>query len=88
MKRLQIITVCLILSSCSSIEVSAIQLPTDEKKRAFTVNLNTKSQDLYDAYMSADVKRRRLAEIYVTGVLDSTEGIFWCDYKIASPSAI
>jgi hypothetical protein len=88
MKRLQIIAGCFILSSSSSIEVSAIQLPTDEKKRAFTVNLNTKSQDLYDAYMSADVKRRRLAEIYVTGVLDSTEGIFWCDYKIASPSAI
>lgn len=38
--------------------------------------------------MSSDVKQRRLAEMYVAGVLDSTEGVFWCSYNVASPSAI
>ncbi len=88
MKRLQIIAAALILSSCSSIEVNAIQLPVDEKQRAFVINLNTNSQVLYDAYMSTDVKQRRLAEMYVAGVLDSTEGVIWCNYNVASPSAI
>ena len=88
MKKLKIIVMAFILSSCSSIEVNAIQLPEDDKQRAFTTSLAIKSKALYDAYMSSDVKQRRLAEMYVAGVLDSTEGIFWCSYKVASPSAI
>ena len=88
MKKLEIIVIAFILSSCSSIEVNAIQLPVDDKQRAFTINLDVKSQVLYDAYMSSDVKQRRLAEMYVAGVLDSTEGVFWCSYNVASPSAI
>lgn len=88
MKKLKIIVMTFILSSCSSIEVNAIQLPEDDKQRAFTTNLDVKSQALYDAYMSSDVKQRRLAEMYVAGVLDSTEGVFWCSYNVASPSAI
>lgn len=37
-----------ILSSCSSIEVNAIQLPEDDKQRAFTTSLDVKSQVLYE----------------------------------------
>ena len=88
MKKLKVIVMTFILSSCSSIEVNAIQLPADDKQRAFTINLDVKAQALYDAYMSSDVKQRRLAEMYVAGVLDSTEGVFWCSYNVASPSAI
>jgi len=88
MKKLKIFVITLILSSCSSIEVNAIQLPTDEKQRAFTLNLDVKTRVLYGAYMSADIEQRRLAEMYVAGVLDSTEGIVWCSYNLASPNAI
>lgn len=88
MKKLQIIVMALMVSSCSSTEVNAIQLPEDDKQRAFTLNLNIKAQALYDSYMSSDVKQRRLAEMYVAGVLDSTEGFVWCSYNVVSPSAI
>lgn len=88
MKKIKIIVMAFILSSCSSIEVNAVQLPADDKQRAFTLNLDVKAQVLYEAYMSSDVKQRRLAEMYVAGVLDSTEGTLWCSYNVAAPSAI
>jgi hypothetical protein len=38
--------------------------------------------------MSKDVEQRRLAEMYVVGVIDSSEGESWCGFKIASPDAL
>ena len=38
--------------------------------------------------MSKDVGQRRLAEMYLIGVLDSTEKKNWCGYNIVLPSSI
>lgn len=38
--------------------------------------------------MSSDLEQRRLAEMYVAGVIDSSEGVSWCGFGIASPDAI
>ena len=38
--------------------------------------------------MSKDVSQRHLAEMFLIGVLDSTEGKLWCGYKIALPGSI
>lgn len=88
MKKLNLILMAFTLVSCSAIKADTITLPADDKQRAFTINLNTKAQGLYDAYMSKNLNQRRLAEMYVAGVLDSSEGIFWCDYSMVSPDAI
>ncbi|BFM05677.1 hypothetical protein GCM10025791_44650 [Halioxenophilus aromaticivorans] len=36
--------------------------------------------EFWAAYMSKDVKQRRFAEMYLVGVLDSSEGYMWCGY--------
>ncbi len=38
--------------------------------------------------MSKEVSQRRLAEMYLIGVLDSTEGKVWCGYDVALPGSI
>lgn len=40
------------------------------------------------AYMSENVSQRRLAEMYLIGVLDSTEGNTWCGFGIVLPGAL
>ena len=37
--------------------------------------------EFWAAYMSKDVKQRRFAEMYLVGVLDSSEGHVWCGYE-------
>ena len=88
MARLFVLLTSIMLSSCSSLDSHAIVLPDSETQRSFTLNLSISTQELYEAYMSRDVNQRRLAEMYVAGVLDSTEGKVWCGYKIVSPGAI
>ncbi|WP_409523878.1 Rap1a/Tai family immunity protein [Nitrincola sp. MINF-07-Sa-05] len=46
------------------------------------------TESFFKAYMSTDIEQRRLAEMYVVGVIDSSEGELWCGYGIASPDAI
>lgn len=43
---------------------------------------------LFKAYMSEDLEQRRLAEMYVVGVIDASEGVSWCGFGVASPNAI
>lgn len=38
--------------------------------------------------MGEDIKQRQLAEMYVVGVLDASEGDEWCDYTISSPGGM
>lgn len=82
------ILLLLFLSSCSEAGDKSIALPQNEKQKLISLNLSLTTEKLYRAYMGADVEQRRLAEMYVTGVIDSTEGISWCDYRIVSPDAI
>ena len=40
------------------------------------------------AYSSGVPQEKYLASVYLLGVLDSTEGVVWCDYKKVSPEVI
>ncbi|TLM78989.1 Rap1a/Tai family immunity protein [Microbulbifer harenosus] len=78
---------CVGIISCDA-QSQSIKIPSDEKQRLSIENLNFKGSDFLSAYMSRDMQQRRLAEMYLSGVLDSTEGIFWCGYKVALPGSI
>ena len=38
--------------------------------------------------MGENLEQRRLAEMYVAGVIDASEGVSWCGFGVASPDAI
>jgi hypothetical protein len=67
---------------------SSITVPLGESQRMIAGNRSVTTEDLLTAYMNSDVVQRRLAEMYVVGVLDSTEGESWCGFGTASPDAI
>lgn len=57
-------------------------------QRVFIENTNLSAQQFFSAYMSKSVEERRYAELYLLGVLDSTEGVFWCDYRTYKTTSI
>lgn len=67
---------------------SLIVIPHGEGQRMISQNLSMSTESLLKAYMHPEQEQRLLAEMYVVGVLDSTEGKSWCGFKIASASAI
>ncbi|WP_281560703.1 Rap1a/Tai family immunity protein [Thalassomonas sp. RHCl1] len=76
------------LASCSMAEDRGIVVPDDNKQRLIIDNINLSASDFFDAYMSRDVAKRRLAEMYLAGTLDVTEGQAWCGYGLALPGSI
>jgi len=46
-----------------------------------TNSVNLKAGDFFKSYISTKSKERERAELYLLGVMDSTEGRMWCDYK-------
>lgn len=77
-----------LLSSCSIADDSPFVFPGNEKQRMISQNLSLTTEKFFRAYMSQNVEQRRLAEMYLIGVIDASEGESWCDYTIASPDAI
>jgi hypothetical protein len=77
-----------ILSSCTVAGDGQISLPKNDKQRLIIDNLSLTTEDFFASYMSSDVEQRRLAEMYLIGVIDGSEGITWCSYETVSPSAI
>lgn len=67
---------------------NSIVIPESADQRLIASNLSMTTESFFKAYMSSDIEQRRLAEMYVIGVIDSTEGESWCGFKIASPDAI
>jgi hypothetical protein len=55
--------------------------PLPPTQRVFIDNANLTAEDFFSAYMSKSVEERRYAELYLLGVMDSTEGKSWCDYR-------
>lgn len=88
MKKINVLLAAITLSSCSVASEKSIVVQEGEGERLIAENLSMTSDSLFKAYMSSNVELRRFAEMYVVGVLDSTEGKSWCGYKIASPNAI
>ena len=78
----------MILPSCSIASGNSIVLPESESQRLIASNLSMTTESFFKAYMSTDIEQRRLAEMYVIGVMDSSEGESWCGFDIASPDAI
>ena len=76
------------MPSCSIASDSFITIPDNEHQRMIANNFALTTESFFKAYMSADIEQRRLAEMYVVGVIESTEGESWCGYKTASPDAI
>jgi hypothetical protein len=82
-----LLLICLISSTSFACDDS-ICLPGNEKQRLNALNYSLITGRIFNAYMSSDVNQRRLAEMYVVGVIDSSEGVSWCGFDIASPDAI
>lgn len=76
------------LHMSSKAKKHAISVPNSESQRLFANNTSLTVGALLHAYMSNDPEQRRLSEMYILGVIDSSEGDSWCGYKIASPAAI
>lgn len=77
--------VLFLLSSCSVAGDSEIKTPAVDTQRLVSGNLDWNIESFMKAYRSKDVSQRRLAEMYLIGALDATEGVSWCGYGIASP---
>ena len=88
MKQLFALFMAWSLSSLSMACNDSICLPENDKQRLNALNYSLTTERLFKAYMSSDITQRRLAEMYVVGVIDSSEGISWCGFDVASPDAI
>ena len=86
-KSISLLTLFL-LSSCAIAENQAIHIPSDNSQRLISQNLSMTTENFMTLYMSDNVNHRRLAEMYLVGVIDSSEGKTWCGFNIASPNAI
>lgn len=79
----------------SAILFSASLVPKAVAEHSITIqetllakSRNISGKDFSVLYMSKDPLKRQLAEMYINGVLDTTEGKTWCSYNIASPDAV
>lgn len=54
--------------------------PTNPMQSLMIENTNLSAKKYFDALMSNSIEDRRYSEMYLLGVLDSTEGVVWCDY--------
>ncbi|MEW5757569.1 MAG: Rap1a/Tai family immunity protein [Pseudomonadota bacterium] len=59
--------------------VVAEQTLSIDKITADSVNLS--ARQFFQSYMSTDANERKSAELYLLGVMDTTEGKVWCDYR-------
>jgi len=88
LKRIAILLVTVMLPCCSMASDNSIFIAENDSQRSIAQNLSMTTESLLKAYMSKDIEQRRLAEMYVVGVIDSSEGESWCGFKIASPDAL
>lgn len=88
MNKLRAALLSIFLSSCVVAQTSGFKIPDDDNQRVFTINRVLTIKDLYEAYTSEDVEKRRYADVFVFGILDATEGIDWCGYSVISPDGM
>lgn len=78
------LSVSLILASSLPVVARAeakFLMPIHESQSLIIENNNLSAADFYSAYISKNTAERRYAEMYLLGVIDSSEGVDWCDYK-------
>ena len=88
MKKVIIVSMIWFASSIAVASDGIISIPISNTQRLITNNLSINTESFMNAYMSDNLEQRRLAEMYLVGVIDSTEGRTWCGYGVASPNAI
>lgn len=88
MNNLRIACLLIFLSSCAVAQVPGITVPDHGSQRLNTLNRNLTVDNFFSAYMGEDIKQRQLAEMYVVGVLDASEGDEWCSYETLSPGGL
>ncbi|MET1254205.1 Rap1a/Tai family immunity protein [Aliikangiella maris] len=76
------------VTGCAQAGGGGIKMTVSDQQSLAIENLSLIAKDFWQAYRSDDVSKRRLAEMYLIGVLDSTEGEKWCGYKIALPHSV
>jgi Rap1a immunity proteins len=86
--KLYILIASIFVSSCSFASSQGIYIPDQETERLSIRNINVTGENFWAAYQSKDVAQRHLAEMYLSGVLDATEGMAWCDYSVALSGSI
>jgi len=58
-----------------------LSAPLPTTQNAMINNTQITTEDFRQAYVSQSPQVRQQAELYLTGVLDATEGRAWCDYR-------
>jgi hypothetical protein len=71
----------LVLAPLSVCAETKLLRPTHESQSLIIENNNLSALDFYALYTSKQANERRLAELYLLGVVDATEGKDWCGYK-------
>lgn len=83
-----IATTYVVFASCSTAEQNATSINLHTEQRLIIDNLNMPGSIFWALYMSTDKHQRQAAEMYLAGVLDSSEGKQWCGYPVALPGSI
>lgn len=74
--------------SLQTFAATGVKVSGDPTQRLILENLDLSGSAFFSAYMSKDISQRRLAEMYLAGVLDAGEGKRWCSYAIALPHSL
>lgn len=76
------------MTGCALAGAGGIKLTESNQQSLAIENSSLIARDFWRSYRSDDVSERRLAEMYLIGVLDSTEDKIWCGYNIALPHSV
>jgi Rap1a immunity proteins len=83
-----VIMICLFnVSSANSGNTNLVNA-IHESQSLIIDNSNFSTKDFFNAFTSTNLTERRYAEMYLLGVIDATEGINWCSYKIAKTGTV
>lgn len=92
MKKNQLYLVIFLLMATKALwaasDTHGVHISQQPEERFLAENRNLIGEDFWASYRGQDAAQRHLAEMYLSGVLDATEGKAWCSYRVASPEAI
>lgn len=60
---------------------SRLATPLSASQNLIIENTSITAGEFWDAYTSELHEQRQRAQLYLIGVLDATEGVYWCDYR-------
>jgi len=87
-KKITTALVLIISSQCTLCNASPINIPKHKDERLIIEKLNMTVETLFSTYTSGNLEQKTLAEMYIIGVIDSSEGESWCNFKTISSAAL